>query len=450
MRSIPIFKHLRIIWGNLAGAEHGGQCGDAQVSGAERRLDRGQTLPTVDAAQRLPLGDHTTTSGREELSQEVHGEVRQIHRHHQNPLVAGFPQRGEDTGEGTAFGPQVFENREFQMTVTMRGTQNRDVANGFPNDSRHTVEHRFTRWMQKQRFVSAPHPAAESTGQDKASDQHEMMVTRPVENRDWNRVESGVYSKRNISFAQCFVLLLSLQMAISAQTTNTKRTVSTVRADYRTGRLIRTTTVVEAKPVEPKAVEPRVIAPVEVGAATKAADAPINDLVEEAAQKHGVDPALVHSVIKAESNYNPVAVSPVGARGLMQLMPATARQLGVHNSFNPKENIEGGVKYLKYLQEKFQDPALALAAYNAGEGAVAKYNNSIPPYRETQDYVVKVARNYRAAKAAELRQNSKKSPPAVAAPVPAAAAAPEPPKAPEYRKLQAYYDADGRLFLRTQ
>jgi hypothetical protein len=304
--------------------------------------------------------------------------------------------------------------------------------------------------MQKQRFVSAPHPAAESAGQDKASDQHEMMVTRPVENRDWNRVESGVYSKRNISFAQCFVLLLSLQMAISAQTTNTKRTVSTVRADYRTGRLIRTTTVVEAKPVEPKAVEPRVIAPVEVGAATKAADAPINDLVEEAAQKHGVDPALVHSVIKAESNYNPVAVSPVGARGLMQLMPATARQLGVHNSFNPKENIEGGVKYLKYLQEKFQDPALALAAYNAGEGAVAKYNNSIPPYRETQDYVVKVARNYRAAKAAELRQNSKKSPPAVAAPVPAAAAAPEPPKAPEYRKLQAYYDADGRLFLRTQ
>ena len=230
-------------------------------------------------------------------------------------------------------------------------------------------------------------------------------------------------------------------MSLSAQSTaNGKRTVSTVRADYRTGRLIRTTVV-----VEPKAVEAKVIAPIEVGGPSKP-DAPINDLVEEAALRHGVDPMLVHSVIKAESNYNPSAVSIVGARGLMQLMPATARQLGVHNSFNPKENIEGGVKYLKYLQEKFQDPALALAAYNAGEGAVAKYHNSIPPYRETQDYVVKVARNYRAAKAAEVRRK-KAIPIAVSAAKPAE---PEEPKAPEYRKLQAYYDADGRLFLRTQ
>ena len=228
-------------------------------------------------------------------------------------------------------------------------------------------------------------------------------------------------------------------MTVSAEATN-KRTVSTVRADYRTGRLIRTTVV-----VEPKAVEVKVISPVEVG--TPKADGPINELVEAAAQKHGVDPMLVHSVIKAESNYNPSAVSIAGARGLMQLMPATARQLGVNNSFNPKENIEGGVKYLKYLQEKFRDPALALAAYNAGEGAVAKYNNSIPPYRETQDYVVKVARNYRAAKAADVRQ---KMTTAAIAPKPVVTAEPELPKAPEYRKLQAYYDADGRLFLRTQ
>lgn len=242
-------------------------------------------------------------------------------------------------------------------------------------------------------------------------------------------------------------------MSLTAQATNGKRTVSTVRADYRTGRLIRTTTIVEVKPVEPRPIEPRIIAPLEVGGPAKP-DAPINEIVEEAAQKHGVDPILVHSVIKAESNYNPNAISVVGARGLMQLMPATARQLGVHNSFNPKENIEGGVKYLKYLQQKFQDPALALAAYNAGEGAVAKYNNSIPPYRETQDYVVKVARNYRAAKAAELRHpalrqaNLPAPPPAVTKP-----SEPEPqqpPKAPEYRKLQAYYDADGRLYLRTQ
>lgn len=293
--------------------------------------------------------------------------------------------------------------------------------------------------MKEQRLVAAAHAAAESTGQDKASDQHEKMVARPVENRDWNRMGSGVYSNRNNLFLNCLLLALALTMTVSAEATN-KRTVSTVRADYRTGRLIRTTVV-----VEPKVVEVKVISPVEVG--TPKADGPISELVEAAAQRHGVDPMLVHSVIKAESNYNPSAVSIAGARGLMQLMPATARQLGVNNSFNPKENIEGGVKYLKYLQEKFHDPALALAAYNAGEGAVAKYNNSIPPYRETQDYVVKVARNYRAAKAAEVRQ---KMTAAAITPKPVVTAEPELPKAPEYRKLQAYYDADGRLFLRTQ
>lgn len=248
-----------------------------------------------------------------------------------------------------------------------------------------------------------------------------------------------VYSFGNRVFLNCLALASLLMASVTAQINTGKRTVSTVRPDYRTGRLVRTTVVVEPKPVSPRVVEP-----VEIAAAKP--DAPIAELVEDAASKHGVDPMLVHSVIKAESNYNPNAVSHAGAQGLMQLMPATARQLGVHNSFNPKENIEGGVKYLKYLQEKFQDPALALAAYNAGEGAVARYNNSIPPYRETQDYVVKVARNYRAAKAAEVQR---KQPPAAVAVKPEPPE-PEQPKAPEYRKLQAYYDAEGRLFLRTQ
>lgn len=229
------------------------------------------------------------------------------------------------------------------------------------------------------------------------------------------------------------------------QAASTKRTVSTVKPDYRTGRLVRTTIV-----VEPKVVEAKTVAPVEVGNPAKATNAPLDEIVVDAANRHGVDPDLVHSVIKAESNYNPAAVSSAGARGLMQLMPATARQLGVHNAFNPKDNIEGGVKYLRYLQDKFQDPALALAAYNAGEGAVARYNNNIPPYRETQDYVVKVARNYRAAKAKQATAATKVE-------VPAAAAAPqqqqqqaETPKAPEYRKVEAYYGADGRIYLRTQ
>ena len=114
-------------------------------------------------------------------------------------------------------------------------------------------------------------------------------------------------------------------------------------------------------------------------------------VITKAAKKYNVDSALIKAVIKAESNFNPRAVSPVGARGLMQLMPATASSLEVQDSFHPEKNIEGGVRYLRYLLNLFNgDLPLTLAAYNAGEGAVARYNNSIPPYQETQTYIRQV------------------------------------------------------------
>ncbi|MDI6775941.1 MAG: lytic transglycosylase domain-containing protein [Syntrophales bacterium] len=114
-------------------------------------------------------------------------------------------------------------------------------------------------------------------------------------------------------------------------------------------------------------------------------------LITKAAKKYNVDSALIKAVIKAESNFNPRAVSPVGARGLMQLMPATASSLEVQDSLHPENNIEGGVRYLRYLLNLFNgDLPLTLAAYNAGEGAVARYNNSIPPYEETQTYIQRV------------------------------------------------------------
>jgi soluble lytic murein transglycosylase-like protein len=117
-------------------------------------------------------------------------------------------------------------------------------------------------------------------------------------------------------------------------------------------------------------------------------------LVEQAARRHDVDPNLVHAVIRQESGYDPFAVSSKGAMGLMQLMPDTADRFGVRNIFDPAENVRGGVRYLRHLLDRYNgDPALTLAAYNAGEGAVERYGD-VPPYRETIDYVSRVRRMY--------------------------------------------------------
>lgn len=121
-------------------------------------------------------------------------------------------------------------------------------------------------------------------------------------------------------------------------------------------------------------------------------------LIEAHAQHHGLQPDLVRAVIQVESGFNPFAVSPKGAMGLMQLMPATASELGVVNPFEPEQNIRGGVAYLKQLLERFDNKVeLALAAYNAGPGAVDRYGQQVPPYRETQAYVKKITKGRTAA-----------------------------------------------------
>jgi Transglycosylase SLT domain len=123
---------------------------------------------------------------------------------------------------------------------------------------------------------------------------------------------------------------------------------------------------------------------------------PYDDMIARVAERHRVDPLLLHAVIKQESSYKAHATSHAGARGLMQLMPATARMLGIGagSIAHAESNVDGGARLLRRLHARYNDFPLVLAAYNAGEGAVAKYGNRIPPYRETQDYVQKVLGNY--------------------------------------------------------
>ena len=129
---------------------------------------------------------------------------------------------------------------------------------------------------------------------------------------------------------------------------------------------------------------------------TMAAKAGYQDMVEQVAKSNGLEAALLHAVISVESHYNAQAVSKKGAAGLMQLMPATARRYGVADAFDPVQNVQGGAKYLRDLLAMFNsDIGLALAAYNAGENAVMRYGNRIPPFRETKDYVPRVLGFYR-------------------------------------------------------
>ena len=127
----------------------------------------------------------------------------------------------------------------------------------------------------------------------------------------------------------------------------------------------------------------------------------LSQVVNEISGKYRLDPDLVNSVIKAESEFNPHAISPKGAQGLMQLMPGTASQLGVLNAFDPQANVDGGTKYLRELLERYNfDLVKALAAYNAGPQRVERFGG-VPPYYETRAYVAKIVRDFNKKKAAK-------------------------------------------------
>jgi len=149
------------------------------------------------------------------------------------------------------------------------------------------------------------------------------------------------------------------------------------------------------------------------GASAMSARTPadIDQLVEQTASRFQVDPELIHAIIRVESGYDPKAVSSKGAMGLMQLIPATAQRFGVANPFDPKQNLEGGVNYLKYLLDLFGgDLSLSLAAYNAGEHTVQRYGG-IPAIPETQNYVRKIKNIYQPGDAPAPAKTTPKEPP---------------------------------------
>jgi hypothetical protein len=200
-------------------------------------------------------------------------------------------------------------------------------------------------------------------------------------------------------------IILGWMMVLASQPLSAQNGHVTVvvRPDVQTGKLVRAVVVM------PKEVAARVHEPLVQPAAESSGSAPIAvafssnviEMIDQIARLYDVEGPLVHSVIRAESNYNPQAVSNKGAMGMMQLIPSTARRFGVRNPFDPKQNVEGGVRYLRFLLDYYKnDYQKTIAAYNAGEGAVDRYQG-IPPYTETRNYVTQVAINLRAARRAE-------------------------------------------------
>lgn len=189
-----------------------------------------------------------------------------------------------------------------------------------------------------------------------------------------------------------------------------------VRADVRSGRLVRT-------------------APREARANQQAPDAvALIGMIDRMAEEAGVESALVHSVIRAESNYNAHAVSSAGALGMMQLIPSTAKRFGVSNAFDARQNVQGGILYLKFLLDYYKgDYPRTIAAYNAGENAVDRFNG-IPPYAETRRYVWQVAHNLKEVRLARPANN----------PLPVETRTTE-----TVNPIQTAVDADGRTYYRT-
>ena len=333
-------------------------------------------------------------------------------------------QGGEDSAQRTFAGVAIGNCGQFG--VPDQG----DVSGGAGHRSGHGA-HQFAPAKGQTGFIPA-HPGTAPPRQHISRASHKEMITlgfRKTGGMAGATVRAWGFSDRireNILRQFCFKILVAGFAAgalFGAGSDKPQRITSVVHPDLKTGKLVRSV-VVSPKPVAAVRVPVAVVAPrvVDDSAPSPDAAAPpsgIDEAVLRIAAEHSLPPQLIHSVIKVESNYNANAISSKGALGLMQLIPATARRFGVSDVFNPIQNIQGGAKYLRYLLDLYNgNYPLALAAYNAGEAAVARYGG-VPPFAETQNYVILVRRQWELAKKAAAAK---------------AAAAPAPPQTVESRE----------------
>lgn len=362
----------------------------------------------------------------EEAIEEVSGQGGHVAGDDQVPVGLGDAEGGVESAQRAAVIDEIGFDGIAEGGVAVRRADQSHVPGGFADASGDMVEQ--GRSAQGKKGFIASHTGAAATGENVSREgrpmghnpaglAHEMMI--PYVRRGQDHIAVGNNFVYICSLLSIVMLAASPTMAADIGSVSTKVDAKTlvVRADPRTGRLIRVSS--------------------SRAASSRPAPKNISDLVEQSAKAHDVDPLLVHSMIRVESDYNTHAVSPKGAEGLMQLTPSTARMLGVSDSFDPEQNIEAGVKYLKHLQSVYKDDRLALAAYNAGPGAVAKYKE-VPPYRETQNYVAQVGKRYEDARKASAAKP-------VAAPVAVEAEKVE----EKHPKLEQFIDENGLLHLRT-
>lgn len=419
--------------GSPGGREYG-----AAINGAQRLQARGGGRNQTILAGFLGLPQQNPEKfGRE---------IGHIAGDDQVPLGLRFEKSGVNASERSCSFDGIGDDGEPERLIPIWRTDQRRASRSLAHISGNLLHKSFFPGWQ-QRFIAA-HAAAAPARQHKTCRSrnnvrdHEMILTSICRCRRKWHIAFG-----NKSVYICFILAIVMLAASPMRAADdagalsgaanrpaapktSERRVFVVRADPHTAKLRRIAIV--STPAK------------KANAKTPAIPPAISQIVDQSARAHDVDPLLVRSMIQVESNYNPYAVSPKGAEGLMQLMPPTARMLGVSNTFDPGQNIEAGVKYLKYLQDLYKDDRLALAAYNAGPGAVDKYK-WIPPYAETQSYVEKVGKRYGEAREAAAR--SVAPPPAQADQARMVVGAV--PAEESHPKLEQFVDENGRLHLRT-